>query len=142
MDIKTKDKAGTWNDASHEEITETDMWKEWICLRTKFTLKYHIDSSKSCKQQLLQSLEATKSKLCASDKPIVTVDGTEIVLKKDNVFVGIGKNTKVSAVLNQSRNGENSDGPKSDLTQFKVINFTISSNDETIDDISAAFGSE
>lgn len=141
--IQTKDKSGDWLDATHDELTEAEIWKEWVCLRTKFTLKYQIDGSALCKQQLQQLLDETKKKLCETDKPVIKVDGTEIVLKKDKVFVGIGKSTKLSAVVNQARKESvNADGSKPDPTQFEVVNFTISPSDEGVDDISAVFGSK
>lgn len=140
--IQTKDKSGEWEVASHEEITEADMWKEWVCLRTKFTLKYQIDSSKSCREQLQRLLDESKRKLCETDKPVIRADGTDIVLKKDKVYVGIGKSTKVSAVVREARKEASGDGSRPDPTQFETIDFTISASDESVDDISAVFGSK
>lgn len=140
--IKTKDSSNVWSEASVEEVSDAEIWKEWICLRTNFTLKYNIDSSRSCKEQLHQFLEDTKTKLCETNKPVIKVNDTEIVLKKDKVFVGIAKSTKVSSVLKQTKKADNADGQKSDPSQFEVLNFSISPDDENVEDLSSMFGSE
>lgn len=140
--IKTKDNSNVWSETSFKEVTDTEIWKEWICLRTKFTLKYNIDSSGSCKEQLQQFLDDTKRKLYETNKPVIKVNGTEIVLKKDAVYVGIAKSTKVSSVLKQSKNAENADGQNPEPSQFHVLNFTISPDNENAEDLSSMFGSK
>lgn len=140
--IKTKDSANVWSESSFEEVSDADIWKEWVCLRTKFTLKYNIDSSRSSKEQLQQFLEDTKTKLCDTNKPVIGVNDTEIVLKKNKNFVGIGKNTKVNGVLKQAKTDGQADGQKSDPSQFEVLHFTISPDDDNVEDISSMFGSK
>lgn len=78
-------------------------------------------------------------KLCDSNKPVIKVNDTGIVLKKNKAFAGIAKSTKVSSVLKQTKNAE---AQKADPSQFEVLNFTISPDDENIEDFSSMFGSK
>lgn len=139
LTAKIKSKSNEWENVAYDSFKELELWKEWICLRTKFTLKYIVDSSKSLKEQLAE----TRKKLCETNKPVFKIDGTEIMLKKDKVMIGIGKNAKVNAALQQTKKDQSNSNAKSDPTKFEVLNFILApSEEESVDDISAIFASK
>lgn len=139
LSAKIKSKSNEWENVAYDSFKELELWKEWICLRTKFTLKYIVDSSESLREQLV----GTRKKLCETNKPVFKIDGTEIMLKKDKVMIGIGKNAKVNAALQQTKKDQTNSNAKSDPTKFEVLNFILApSEEESVDDISAIFASE
>lgn len=137
----SKSKSGDWDTVEYVELNEDELKKEWICVRTQFHLKYCVDDSSAYREQLLQLLKSTKSKICETNKPILKVDGTEITLKKDKGLVGIGKNAKMTAAVQQTKTD-----PKKNINahQFETLNILISGGEEdaSTDDISASFSSE
>lgn len=124
----------------HVELNEDELKKDWICVRTQFHLKYCVDGSSAYREQLLALLKSTRSKICESNKPILKVIGTEIVLKKDKELVGIGKNAKISAAVQQYK--INSKCINS--SQFDTLNISVSSeeDDAPTNDISSLFSSK
>lgn len=117
--VFNKTKTNEWDSATHEVINENDLWKEWVCLRTNFTLKFNVES-------VDKQLNETKLKLLNSEKPIFKIAGTEIVLKAGKVISGIGKNAKVSVALQQAQ-------IKND--KINCLNFSVHSDESTASDV-------
>lgn len=141
--VHSKSKSGEWDAVEYVEFNEDELKKEWICVRTQFQLKYSVENSTAYREQLIQLLQSTRSKVCETNKPILKVSGTEIVLKKDKGLVGIGKNAKISAAVQQTKNDQK---PccESNPNEFETLNIVLTSGDEetSVDDISAVFSSK
>lgn len=139
--VLSKNKAKEWEAVKHEIFAVKELWKEWVCLRTKFSLKFSVENASSYHEEIKNLLNATKTRLLESKKPVLKIDKTEIVLKKDKGLIGIGKNGKVSAALQQTKQNEVA---KSELNAFQVMNIILAPGDEesSIEDISKVFSSE
>lgn len=141
--VQSKNKTGEWETVEYSELNEDELKKEWICVRTQFQLKYFVDDSSAYKEQLIQLLQSTRSKVCETNKPILKVTGTEIMLKKDKGLVGIGKNAKISAAVQQTKTDQK---PccESNPNQFETLNIVLTPGDEdtSVDDINAVFSSK
>lgn len=141
LNVFNKGKSKEFEATQQEVFQENELFREWICLRTKFTLKYSVDSTGDYEEQLLALLKSTRSKLCETNKPIFKIDGTDIILKKDKGLVGIGKNAKVSAAVLQTKKEQ----PPSigEPTKFEVLNVTLTPGEDeaNVDDVSAFFAS-
>lgn len=139
-------KSGEWEtNVSYAELTEDELQKEWVCLRTKFQLKYAVVSNGGdYHEQLRQLLQTTRTKICETNKPVLKVIGTEIVLKKEKGLVGIGKNAKISAAVQQTKNEQNS--ATTQANKFEVLNIEVAAGEQdastVVDDISLLFSSE
>lgn len=81
-------------------------------------------------------------KICETNKPILNISGTEIILKKDKGLVGIGKNAKINAAVQQTKNDQNPS--QSNPEQFETLNIVIGVGDvdSTVDDINSIFSSK
>lgn len=123
-------------------MTEDELKKEWVCFRTKFQLKYSIESSSNYQDRLIELLKSTRVKICETNKPILKISGTEIILKKDKGLVGIGKNAKLNAAVQQMKNDQNPS--QSNPNHFETLNIVIGAGDEdsTVDDINSIFSSK
>lgn len=123
-------------------MTEDELKKEWVCLRTKFQLKYSVESSSNYQARLTELLKLTRVKICETNKPILNISGTEIILKKDKGLVGIGKNAKINAAVQQTKNDQNPS--QSNPEQFETLNIVIGVGDvdSTVDDINSIFSSK
>lgn len=137
LNIFNRGKSKELEESSYELFEESELFREWICLRTKFTLKYTIESG--YQEQLLSNLKATRTKLCETNKPIFKIDGTDIILKKDKGLVGIGKNAKVSAAILQAKKQQTDAVP----SKFDVLNIVLAPGDDdaNVDDVSSLFAS-
>lgn len=135
-----KNKAGEWETVSYVELSEDELKKEWVCLRTKFHLRYSVSDSSKYREQLIELLQSTRKKICETNKPVLKVANTEIVLKKDKGLVGIGKNAKISAAVQQTKTVQSA----SPSNQFEVLNISLNPGEEdaSVDDISSLFSSE
>lgn len=142
LTVLSKNKAGEWETVAYVELTEEELKKEWICIRTKFQLNYSVGNVSSYREQLIELLQSTRKKICETNKPILKVTGTEIVLKKDKGLVGIGKNAKISAAVQQTKIDANT--AVTNTNQFDVLNIVLGPDDTdaTSDDISALFSSK
>lgn len=138
LTVVWKNKTNEWETVSYVELTDDELKKECVCLRTQFQLKYSIKNASSYREQLIELLELTKMKICETNKPTLSISGTEIVLKKDKGLVGIGKNAKISAAVQQTKNTS-----ASDTNQFRTLNIVIGPGDDdaAIDDICSIFSS-
>lgn len=127
---------------TYAELTEEELRKEWICIRTKFELKFSVENTSTYREQLIELLQSTRKKICETNKPILKIAGTEISLKKDKGLVGIGKNAKISAALQQTKNDQNP--PSSNTNRFEILNILLGPGEEdaAIDDINSIFSSE
>lgn len=135
-----KNKSEEWETVEFVEFDEDELKKEWICVRTQFHLKYSVNDSSSYREQLLELLQTTRTKICETNKPVLKVSDTEIVLKKDKGLVGIGKNAKISAAIQQTKANSKNANPN----QFDSLNIELNCGDDdaSIDDISALFSSK
>lgn len=140
MTVLFKNKSGDWETVEFVELNEDELKKEWICVRTQFHLKYCVNDSSAYREQLLQLLQTTRSKICETNKPILKVSETEITLKKDKGLVGIGKNAKISAAIQQTKANSKNTNPN----QFDTLNIELNSgeDDASTDDISSLFSSK
>lgn len=122
------------------ELNDDELKKEWVCVRTQFHLKYCISDSSAYREQLLQLLQNTRSKICETNKPILKVCGTEIILKKDKGLVGIGKNAKISAAVQQTK----TESKNINSNRFDTLNIELGcgEDDASTDDISSLFSSK
>lgn len=138
--VASKNKSGEWETVQYAELTEDELRKEWICIRTEFHLSYSVDDASKYRERLLQLLQSTREKTCETHKPILKVSGTEIVLKKEKVLVGIGKNAKISAAVQQTKGEQNSSNPN----QFETLNIVLESGEDEsiVDGINSAFSSK
>lgn len=138
--IVWKNKSNEWENVSFVEFTDDELKKEWVCLRTQFKLKYSIENASNYRSQLLDLLKATRTKICETNKPILKISNTEIVLKKDKGLVGIGKNAKISAAVQQTK----TDQSQSNSNHFETLNIVVEAGEESpsVDDISAIFSSK
>lgn len=136
-----KNKSGEWEITPYTELDEDELKKEWICVRTQFQLKYSVENVSTYQEQLHELVKTTRTKICATHKPVLKVSGTEIVLKKDKGLVGIGKNAKISAALQQTKAGQTAASNTSN--QFDVLNIEIFPGDDeaAAEDISSKFSS-
>lgn len=134
-----KSKTGDWETVEYAEQNDDELKKEWICVRTQFNLKYCVNDTSAYREQLLQLLQTTRSRICETNKPILKVRDTEIVLKKDKGLVGIGKNAKISAAIQQTKANARNTNPN----QFDTLNIELCSGEEdaSADDISTLFAS-
>lgn len=141
--VRSKNKSGEWDTVDYVELNEDELKKEWICVRTQFQLKYSVEDASKYREQLIQLLQTTRSKVCDTNKPILKVCGTEIILKKDKCLIGIGKNAKLSAAVQQTKTDKKS-CCESNSNQFETLNILLAPGDEdtSIDDISRAFSSK
>lgn len=135
-----KNKSNEWETVAYAELTEHELKKEWVCLRTKFQLNFAVENISNYRNELLQLLQSTKSKICETNKPVLKVAGTEISLKKDKVLVSIGKNAKINAALQQTK----TDQSAAQTDQFETLNIVVGAGDDdtVIDDISSLFSSK
>lgn len=140
LTVLCKCKSGDWETVEYVEQNEDELKKEWICVRTQFHLKYCVNDSSAYREELLQLLQSTRSKICETNKPILKVCDTEIVLKKDKGLVGIGKNAKISAAVQQTK----ANAKNTDPNQFDTLNIELScgEDDAAIDDIGSLFSSK
>lgn len=138
--VLCKSKSGDWDTVEFVELSDDELKKEWICVRTQFHLKYCVNDSSAYREQLLQLLQNTRLKICETNKPILKVCETEIVLKKDKGLVGIGKNAKLTAAVQQTKANSKNTNPN----QFDTLNIEIGSGDDdtSTDDISTLFSSK
>lgn len=113
-------------------------------MRTKFHLKYSVADNGDYREQFSKLLQTTRSKICETNKPTLKVIGTEIVLKKDKGLVGIGKNAKISAAVQQTKNERNAAAATQSNNKFEVLNIEVGAveQDASVDDISLLFSSE
>ncbi|XP_055311397.1 ufm1-specific protease 2 [Sitodiplosis mosellana] len=134
-----KNKSNEWETVSYDELTEDELKREWVCLRTQFQLKYSIENTANYREQLIELLESTRKKICETNKPILCISGTEIILKKDKGLVGIGKNAKINAAIQQTKNDQNPS--QSNPNQFETLNIVLAAGDDdaAMDDISSIF---
>lgn len=141
LTVVWKNKTNEWETVSYVELTDDELKKEWVCLRTQFQLKYSIENASNYRERLIELLELTRTKICETNKPTLSISGTEIVLKKDKGLVGIGKNAKINAAVQQTKNDQNTSA--SDTNQFETLNIVIGPGDDdaAIDDISSIFSS-
>lgn len=141
LTVLAKNKANEWEVVQHETFSDSELWKEYVCLRTKFSLKFSVENASSYLEQMQLLLNNAKAKLLESNKPTLKIENTEILLKQNKGLAGIGKNGKVSAALLQTKKGES---PKTEESQLEVMNIILASgdNDSPIDDISSAFSSK
>lgn len=140
-----KNKANEWETCTNETVTEEELFKEWICLRTQFQLKFATKSQENYRNQLIATLNESKKKLLESGQAVLKVRGTEIVLKANKGISGIGKNAKVSAALQQTRQTDagSKNQEKKELSQFECLNFELVAGDEATENcLNAAFTSE
>lgn len=141
MTVLSKSKSEGWDTVEFVELNDDELKKEWICVRTQFHLKYSVNESSAYREQLLQLLQNTRSKICETNKPILRVSDTEITLKKDKGLVGIGKNAKISAAIQQTKTNSKNTNPN----QFDTLNIELMSGEDdasTDDDISSLFSSK
>lgn len=142
--VEWKNKSNEWETISYHEFSEDELKKEWVCLRTQFQLKYSIDNASNYREQLIELLKSTRTKICETNKPIFKVTGTEIILKKDKGLVGIGKNAKISAAVQQTKTNQNVS--QSNPNQFETLTIEIGPGDgddsAAVDDISSIFSSK
>lgn len=141
MTVLSKSKSEGWDTVEFVELNDDELKKEWICVRTQFHLKYSVNESSAYREQLLQLLQNTRSKICETNKPILKVSDTEITLKKDKGLVGIGKNAKISAAIQQTKTNSKNTNPN----QFDTLNIELMSGEDdasTDDDISSLFSSK
>lgn len=143
ISVEWKNKCGEWESVSYVELSEDELKKEWVCLRTKFQLKFAAENS----EELLQQLQATKTKICEINKPILYITSTEIILKKEKGLVGIGKNAKISAAVQQAKTQQNisADATDGNANKLEILHIKVAGageDDAIIDDISALFSSE
>lgn len=141
MTVLSKSKSEGWDTVEFVELNDDELKKEWICVRTQFHLKYSVNESSAYREQLLQLLQNTRSKICETNKPILKVSDTEITLKKDKGLVGIGKNAKISAAIQQTKTNSKNTNPN----QFDTLNLELMSGEDdasTDDDISSLFSSK
>lgn len=138
--VLQKIKSNEWDTVQYIEFNENELKKEWICVRTQFHLKYSIKNVSAYREQLLEQLQCTRSKICENNKPILKIIGTEIVLKKDKGLIGIGKNAKISAAIQQTKTQSNN----SNENQFNVLNIELCAGDEeaAVADINSLFSSK
>lgn len=141
LTIVWKNKTNEWETVSYVELTDEELRKEWVCLRTQFQLRYSIENASNYRERLIELLEVTRTKICETNKPTLSISGTEIVLKKDKGLVGIGKNAKINAAVQQTKTDQNTSA--SDSNQFETLNIVIGPGDDdaAIDDISSIFSS-
>lgn len=138
-----KNKSNEWETVPYTELTEDELKKEWVCLRTQFQLKYLVDNTSNYRKQLIELLNATKTKICETNRPTLKISGTDIILKKDKGLIGIGKNAKINAAVQQIKTDQNPS--QSSLKQFDILNINIEANDDdaaTVNDISTIFSSK
>lgn len=140
LTVLCRSKSGDWDNVEYSELNDDELKKEWICVRTQFELKYCVDDSSAYQDQLLRLLRSTRQKICETNKPILKVCGTEIILKKDKALVGIGKNAKISAANQQTRIQSMTINPN----RFDTLNIALHSGegDAFADDISSSFSSK
>lgn len=138
--VASKNKSGEWETVEYAELTEDELRKEWICICTEFRLSYFVEDASKYRERLLQLLQSTREKTCETPKPILKVSGTEIILKKEKGLVGIGKNAKISAAVQQTKTDQNSSNPN----QFETLNIVLESGEEEsiVDGISSVFSSK
>lgn len=143
LTVVSKNKSGEWETVEYVDFTDDELKKEWICVRTQFHLKYSVDDTSKYRDQLIQLLQSTRSKVCETNKPNLKIAGTEIVLKKDKGLVGIGKNAKISAAVQQTKTDQKA-CCESNINQFETLNITVTTGDEdtSVDDISSVFSSK
>lgn len=143
LTVVSKNKSGEWDTVEYVDFTDDELKKEWICVRTQFHLKYSVDDPSTYRDQLIQLLQLTRSKICETNKPILKISGTEIVLKKDKGLVGIGKNAKISAAVQQTKNDQTA-CCESNVNQFETLSIVLTPGDEdtSVDDISSVFSSK
>lgn len=140
--VLSKNKTGDWETVTYAELTEEELRKEWICIRTKFQLKFSVENTSTYREQLIELLQSTRTKICETNKPILKITGTEIILKKDKGLVGIGKNAKISAAVQQTKSDQNPS--PSNANQFEILNIVLGpgEDDASVDDINSIFSSE
>lgn len=126
--VVLKNKSGEWDTVEYVELNEDELKKEWICVRTQLNLKYSVECTSTYRDQLIQLLQSTRTKICETDKPILKVMGTDIVLKKDKGLIGIGKNAKISAAVQQTKT--NSKCCDTTSNQFETLNIILTPGDE------------
>lgn len=135
-----KNKTNEWEPTTYSELTEDELKKDWVCLRTKFQLNFAVENKSNYQMELIQLLRSTKTKICETNKPILKVTGTEIILKKDKGLVNIGKNAKISAAIQQVKNSQNI--IQSNHLEILNIEIGVGDDDAAIDDISSLFSSK
>lgn len=137
-----KNKSNEWVCVEHEVITEEELWKEWVCIRSQFTLKFAIDQSiqqEAYRTELINRLTEANTKLQETQKPTLKIADSEIVLKAGKVMTGIGKNGKVSAALLQTKKGDADEATNG----FSVLNIHVSSDEtSTVDELSSVITSK
>lgn len=128
-----------WETVVHDVFAEEELWKEWVCVRSQFTLKFAIDASiqhYAYQRALIERLNRAKTKLLETHKPTLKIADTEIVLKTGKVMAGIGKNGKVSAALLQTRKGDANEAPN----DVNTLNIHVVSDDSAEpDELSSVF---
>lgn len=143
LTVSIKNKSNEWEVILYDVITEEELWKEWACLRTRFTLKFSIETNASYQTELLKLLNESKVKLLETHKPTLAIQKTEIVLKKDKAMTGIGKNGKVSGAITQTKSNDSEHKENQQLNGFRCLNFDLLPSDGSVtDDLSAAFTSK
>lgn len=139
LTVFAKNKSKEWENVAHEVITEEEVWKDWVCIRSQFTLKFAIDQSikqEAYHSELIKRLTEAKVKLLETQKPTLKISDTDIVLKAGKVMTGIGKNGKVSAALLQTKKGDAIDAANG----FSTLNIVVLSDDNsTVVELSSVF---
>lgn len=142
LSVFAKNKSNEWEKITHEVLAEEELWKEWICIRSQFTLKFAIDQSlqqEAYRTELANRLAEAKAKLLETQKPTLKIAGSEIVLKAGKVMTGIGKNGKVSAALLQTKKSDANEA----VNGFNTLNIhVLSDENSTVDELSSVFTSK
>lgn len=142
LSVWVKNKSNEWESVAHEVIAEEELWKDWVCVRSQFTLKFAFDQNiqhEAYRSELINRLAEAKAKFLETQKPTLKIADTEIVLKAGKVMTGIGKNGKVSAALLQTKKGEASETANG----FSTLNIQVLSDENsTSDELSSAFTSK
>lgn len=128
MTVLVKNKSNEWESVTHQVFAEKELWKEWVCIRSQFTLKFAIDPSiqkDAYRTQLIKQLTEEKAKMLETQKPTLKIVDSEIVLKAGKLISGIGKNSKVSAALLQTKKGEANEATNG----FSTLNIHVLGNE-------------
>lgn len=142
LNVFIRGKSKEFEESSFDVIQDKELFGEWAYLLTQFSLRYSVSSGSDYKNQLLNELKATRTKLLETNKPIFKIAGAEIILKKDKGLVGIGKNAKVNAAILQTKKDQQE--KSIELSKYDVLNITLEPSEDitNIDDVSSLFASK
>lgn len=111
-------------------MAEEDLWNDWICLRATFGLNFSHNShdTSNYKHFLLKVLTNVEKAITSTHTPMFEVEKTNVVLEDNKTINGIGKNTKISNILNEvAKSMKDTKATKKESnatpTRYSCINF-------------------